>query len=185
MLSSRVGDGGWLFGEGSVVSQESPEDVDAAAGESDNGLGVGTAVLALLEVVVPVRTGPHHGGLRGQVEHMPQRSAVAAGLVQVARASAGVVRDRHESGSGSEVTGARERSQVTGGGQQRRAEERAEPGHRDDDGGLWVELEGGGDLGVDVLDPGAEGQDAAGEFGDDPGGDLLSRQGEVLGARRR
>jgi hypothetical protein len=110
--------------------------------------------------------------------------AVAAGLVQVARAAAGVVRDRYESGGRSEVTGAREVAQVTGGGQQRSTEERAEPGHRDDDGGLGVQLEGGGDLGVDSLDTDVEGQDAAGEFGDDPGGGVLSRQDDVLGAGR-
>jgi hypothetical protein len=57
MLSSRQGGRGGLFGEGSVVAQESPEHVDAAAGEGDNGLGVGAAVRALFEVVVPIGPG--------------------------------------------------------------------------------------------------------------------------------
>ncbi len=65
MLSSRYGGHGGLFGKRSVVAEQGPEDVDAAAGEGDDGLGVGAAVRALLEVVVAVGSGPHHGGLGG------------------------------------------------------------------------------------------------------------------------
>jgi len=63
-----------------------------------------------------------------------------------------------------------------------RPEERAEARHRQDDGGLGVQLEGGSDLGVHVLDADVEGQDAGGELGDDPGGDLLAGEHDVLGA---
>jgi len=62
------------------------------AGERDDGLGAGAPVFALLEVVVAVR--PLVASWRsGRTEHIPQRPAVAAPLVQVARAAAGVVRD--------------------------------------------------------------------------------------------
>ncbi len=80
------------------------------------------------------------------------------------------------------MAGGGERAQVTGRGQQGRPEERAEAGHRQDDGGLGVQLEGRGDLGVDGLDADVESQDAGGELGDDSGGDVLSRQDDVLGA---
>ncbi len=45
-----------------------------------------------------------------------------------------------------------------------------------------MQREIGGDLGVDGLDADVERQDAGSELGDDPGGDVLSRQDDVLGA---
>jgi hypothetical protein len=105
MLSSRGSEAGRVDAEGAVVAEEGPEDVDAA-GEGDDGLGVGMAASAFFEVVGPVGTCPHHAGLRGQIEHMAQRSAVAARFVQVAGSSAGVVGDRHQPGCGRRVAGA-------------------------------------------------------------------------------
>src|ERR1019366_2094418 len=74
---------------GPVVAQECPQDVHAAACEGDDGLVVGAGVLALFQVVVPAGSVPRHAGLRGKVEHAPQRAAVSAGLVQVPGPAAG------------------------------------------------------------------------------------------------
>ena len=57
----------WLGGAvspGSVVAQEGPEDVDAAAGEGDDGFVVSAVLGTCLEVVVPVGSGPDHARLR-------------------------------------------------------------------------------------------------------------------------
>ena len=87
---------------------------------------------------------------RGQLEHVSQWPAVAAGLVQIAGSSAGVVGDRDEPGRGGEVTGAGKCGQVTGGDEQCGTENGTESGHGLDDGGLGVFIEQRGDLGVEV-----------------------------------
>ena len=51
-------------GVGSFVAEQGPEDVDAAAGQGDDGLGVGASVGAFLQVVVTVGSLAHHAGLR-------------------------------------------------------------------------------------------------------------------------
>ncbi len=61
--------------------------------------------------VFPVGPGPHRGGLGGQVEHVAQWSAVAAGLVQASRAATGVVRDRNEPGGGPDAVSDLDRTQ--------------------------------------------------------------------------
>ena len=38
----------WGFGPGALVADECPEDIDAASGECDDGLGVGGAGVAFL-----------------------------------------------------------------------------------------------------------------------------------------
>ena len=134
----------------SVVSEQGPEDVDAAAGEGDDGLGVGVTASAFLQVVGAVGTCPHHAGLRGQIEHVPQRSAVAARFVQVAGSSAGVVGDRHQTGCGGQVAGAGEGAEVAGGDQQLGAQDGPETGHRLDGRGLMVATERRSDLLVEA-----------------------------------
>jgi hypothetical protein len=67
---------------------------------------MGAASAAFLQVVVAAGALAHHAGLRGQVEHMPQRAAVAAGLVQIPGAAAGVVGDRDQAGRGGAMAGA-------------------------------------------------------------------------------
>src|SRR5215203_5464851 len=91
VLSSRLSECGWCCGVGAFVAEQGPRDVDGAGGEGDECLGVGSSVVAFFEVVVAVGSVARHAGLGGQVEHVPQWPAVAAGLVQVARSSAGVV----------------------------------------------------------------------------------------------
>jgi hypothetical protein len=44
---------------------------------------VGVTGDAFLKVVGTVGTGPHHAGLRGQIKHMAQRSAVRRGLCRL------------------------------------------------------------------------------------------------------
>jgi hypothetical protein len=52
-------------------------------GQGDDGLGVGASVVAFFQVVVAVGSGAHHAGLRGEVEHVSQWPAVAAGLCRL------------------------------------------------------------------------------------------------------
>ena len=151
LLSSRLSELGRRCGPGSVLAEQRPKDVDAAAGQGDDGLAVGAAVGSLLEVVVAVRAGAHHAGLRREVEDVSQRAAIAQRAVQVAGAPAGVVRDGHESGCCGEVAGAGECAQVAGTDQQRGAEERAEAGHGLNDRGLRVLLRKFLDLVVEAL----------------------------------
>src|SRR3954468_25088428 len=100
LSSCDRGSSGWFEGEGAVVAQEGPEDVDASSGERDDGLDVAQALAALLEV--EVTTGPlaDDAGLGGEVEHAAQASAVAVGSVQVPGPAAGVAGHRDESGGG-------------------------------------------------------------------------------------
>ena len=63
-LSSRLSEARWCGGPGPVVAQERPEDVDATAGEGDDGLVVGAILGTLLQVVVPIGSGPDHACLR-------------------------------------------------------------------------------------------------------------------------
>ena len=62
-----------------MIAQERPQDVGAAAGERDDGLLVGAALGAFLQVVVAAGPFAHHAGLRGQVEDTSQRAAIPAG----------------------------------------------------------------------------------------------------------
>jgi transposase-like protein len=64
LLSSRLSELGWCCCPGSVLAEQRPKDVDPAAGEGDDGLAVSAAVGSFLEVVVAVRAGSHHAGLR-------------------------------------------------------------------------------------------------------------------------
>ena len=64
VLSSRLSECRRCRGPGPVLAQQCPQDVDAAAGEGDDGLAVGGASCAFLEVVVAVGAGAHHAGLR-------------------------------------------------------------------------------------------------------------------------
>ena len=63
LLSSGFSEWWWVRGPGALVAYECPEDIDAASGESDDGLGVGAALVAFLDVEVAVRSGSHHAGL--------------------------------------------------------------------------------------------------------------------------
>ena len=63
VLSSRVSECGRYRGVGAFVTEQSPQDVDAAARQGDDGLGVGGSVVALLEVVVAVGSVAQHAGL--------------------------------------------------------------------------------------------------------------------------
>ncbi len=115
---------------------------------------------------------------------MPQRAAVAQRAVQVASAPAGVIRDGHQSGRGSKVTGAGEGAQVTSADQQRGAEEGTEAGHGLDDLGLRMFGERLLDLGIEDFQSFVEGEDAAGQLGDDARRQLLAWQYNRLGFGR-
>ena len=64
VLSSRLSELGRYCGVGAFVAEQGPENVDAAAGQGDDGLGVGPSVVAFLQVVVAVGSVAHHAGLR-------------------------------------------------------------------------------------------------------------------------
>jgi len=61
VLSSRRGKAWWRRCVAALVAEQGPEDVDAASGEGDHGLGVGASLTALLEVV-PVWAVTHRAG---------------------------------------------------------------------------------------------------------------------------
>ena len=63
VLSSRLSERGRYRGVDAFVAEQSPQDVDAAAGQGDDGLGVGSSAVAFLEVVVAVGSVAHHAGL--------------------------------------------------------------------------------------------------------------------------
>src|SRR5688500_3541214 len=86
LLSSRLSELGWRCCPGSVLAEQRPKDVDPAPGEGDDGLAVSAAVGSFLQVVVAVRAGSHHAGLRREVAHVPERAAIAQRAVQVAGA---------------------------------------------------------------------------------------------------
>ena len=69
MLSSRLSECGWRWCR-VRLSRSRAQGRRAAAGEGDHGLAVGAAVVAFLQVVVAVRSGAHHAGLRGEVENV-------------------------------------------------------------------------------------------------------------------
>src|SRR5215204_2291712 len=114
LLSSGLSELWWRCCPGSVFAEQRPKDVDAAAGEGDDGLAVSAAVGSFLEVVVAVRAGSHHAGLRREVADVPERAAIAQRAVQVAGAPTRVVRDGHESGCCSKVASVGKCTQVAG-----------------------------------------------------------------------
>lgn len=59
----------WCQGEEAVVAEQGPEDVDAAAGEGDDGGNVFVALGPFLEVVGAVGAVADDAGLSGEVEH--------------------------------------------------------------------------------------------------------------------
>src|SRR5688572_25304615 len=86
LLSSCLSGLGWRCCPGSVLTEQRPKDVDAAAGEGDDGLAMSAAVGSFLQVVVAVRAGSHHAGLCREVADVPERAAIAQRAVQVAGA---------------------------------------------------------------------------------------------------
>jgi hypothetical protein len=129
VLSSRLCDRRMVFREESFVAKKSPQDVNATPGESDYRLGVSASLLALLQVVLPIRAGAHHARLSRQVENVPQRTAVAVRLMKVVLAPPRVIRDWDQTSSCGEVTGRRKRLQVAGRDQEHRTQDRPESGH--------------------------------------------------------
>ena len=79
--------------EGALLAEQRPKDVDRRRARAMTAWAVDEAFGAFLQVVVAVRSGAHHAGLRREVEDVPQRAAVAPRPVQVTGAPTGVVRD--------------------------------------------------------------------------------------------
>src|SRR5271166_5687799 len=103
-LSSRRGVrcGGLI---GRVVAQHGPQDVEASAGQGEDGLGVGFAFESFA-VVVGARGGVGaDGDVSGQVAGAQQAPVVAAGAFEVAVYAPGVARHGGQSGYAGEAVG--------------------------------------------------------------------------------
>ena len=182
LSSSSSGSEGWLRGVGAVVADQGPEDVDAAAGEGDQRLLVGSARGSLLLVVVAVGAIGAQARQRRQVQGVPKRSRIAAGFVDVADPPSGVLRAGYQPGCGGQVTGVGVAAQVAGGGEQHRTEDGSEAGHRLDRPRVGVGPERGGQLGLEGLQPFVERQDVGGDLDDEGGGDVFPGQAHLLGS---
>ena len=112
-----------------VVAQHRPQDVEASAGQGDDGLGVGFAFGSLAVVVRPGGGVGADGDVGGQVAGAQQSSVVAAGAFEVAADAPGVSRYRGQSGHAGEAVDAVEGAHVTaGGGEEFGAEVTPKPG---------------------------------------------------------
>jgi hypothetical protein len=96
IVSSRRGQCGRFGCPGPVIPEKRPENIDTTAGQGDDGLAVGSALAALLQVVVAVGALTHHAGLRRQIEYVPKNAAVASRTVQIPGPTSGVVGNRNE-----------------------------------------------------------------------------------------
>ena len=138
MLSSSASHVRWSDRVSSTIAQQRPEDVDSTSCEGDDSLDMGASASSFLQVVVAVRSFAHHGGLRRQVEHVPQPATVSAWFVQISGSSPRIVGYWHQPGGRSQMPGGGKGPKVTSRDQQRRAENRSEPGHRFDDRTFWL-----------------------------------------------
>src|ERR1700756_1329723 len=178
-LSSRHSNGCGLVD--GVVAQHGPQDVEASAGQGEDGVGMGFAFEAFSVVVGARGRVGADGDLGGQVAGAEESSVVAAGASVVAVDAAGVTRYRGQSGDAGQAVHGVEGGQVAaGGGKEFGAEGEAESGHAQDDLGVAVAAKsvlyhrfGVGDFGV-------EGHHLLSLAGDHGGGELLSGDGGAL-----
>lgn len=91
--------------EAFAVSEERPDDVDAASGQGEDGLLVVLPFSAFPGVVSPRGRTVNGRGLGREVAGAQQSSIVASGPVMVAADSAGVTRDRGYPGDAGESVG--------------------------------------------------------------------------------
>src|SRR5262245_23050693 len=116
MIVSSLGfDGRWDRGEGAVVAQQCPQDVDEAAGQGDGGLGVALPFGSFTVVEGAGRAGGLQAGEGGHVEDMPQSAVVAAWPVPHAGAASGVMGYWGQAGVGGQARWSTEGCQVAGG----------------------------------------------------------------------
>lgn len=109
IVSSRLSLVGQCDLECAAVAQECPDDVDQAAGERDQWLGVDLSftTFALVEATRG-NIGPFDARQCGQVEHSPQPAVVALRAVQIASHPAGIAGYRCEAGVGGQAAGVAE-----------------------------------------------------------------------------
>ena len=149
-----------------VVAQHGPQDVEASAGQRQDGLGVGFA-FGSFAVVVGARGGVGaDGDVCGQVAGAEQAAVVAAGAFEVAADAAGISRYRGQAGDAGEAVGGSKRAHVpTSGGEEFSAEDDAESGQAQDDFGVAVAAKSFLDHRVGVADFGVEGHHLLGQAG--------------------
>ena len=166
---------------GGVVAQHGPQDVEASAGQGEDGLGVGFAFGSLAVVVGPGGGVGADGDLGGQVAGSQQSSVVAAGAFEVAADAPGIAGYWGKSGDAREAVDAVEGGHVTAGGSEELGSELdAESGHAQDDLGVAVAAKSVLDHRFGVADFGVEGHHLLGQPRDHGGGDLLAGDGGVL-----
>nr|AAF08612.1 unknown [Mycobacterium avium] len=176
-LSSRRSSGCGLVD--SVVAQHGPQDVEAPAGQGEDGLGVGFAFGSFAVVVGPGCGVGTDGDLGGQVTGSQQSSVVAAGAFEIAADAPGIPRYR-----GQPDTPARRSTEskalMCGGGEELGAEYDAEAGHAQEDLGVAVAAKSVLDHRVGFCDFGVEGHHLLSQAGDHGGGEVLAGHGGVL-----
>ena len=179
-LSSRRGSGCGLVD--GVVAQHGPQDVEASAGQGEDGLGVGFA-FGSFAVVVGARGGVGaDGDLGGQIAGAQQASVVAAGAFEVAADAPGIAGYGGQAGyAGEAVDGGEGAHVAAGGGEEFGAEGDTEAGHAQDDFGVAVAAKSLLDHRFGVADFGVEGHHLLGQAGHHGGGQLLSGHHAVLG----
>src|SRR5271165_7423956 len=121
-LSSRRGVrcGGLI---GPVVAQHGPQDVEASAGQGEDGLGVGFAFGTFAVVVGARGRVGADGDLGREVAGAQQASVVAAGSFEVAADASGITGYRCQPGdAGKTVDGCEDADVAAGGGDELGAE---------------------------------------------------------------
>nr|CAA09800.1 Hed protein [Mycobacterium avium subsp. paratuberculosis] len=179
-LSSRRGSGCGVVD--SVVAQHGPQDVEAAAGQGEDGLGVAFSFGAF-SVVVGARGGVGADADQGrQVAGAQQAPVVASGAFEVSADAAGISWYRRQAGDAGEAVGGGECGHVpAGGGEELSAQDDAESGHAQDDFGVAVAAKSLLDHRVGVADFGVEGHHLLGQAGHHSGRQLLAGHDAVLG----
>jgi hypothetical protein len=166
-----------------IVSEHGPENVEASAGQCDDGLGMAFAFGSFSLVVSLGGWAPADAGEGGEVKGTQQAAIVATGAAQVTAKTAGVSWDWGETGNSGEPVGLTElRDIAVGGGEEFGAEQGTESGQAQDDLGLAMLTKPVLDEGVQLGDLVVEGEYRVGESGDHLGCELLARHCGVLGA---
>nr|AAB33243.2 putative transport protein [Mycobacterium avium subsp. paratuberculosis]AAP31444.1 putative transport protein [Mycobacterium avium]AAP31447.1 putative transport protein [Mycobacterium avium]AAP31449.1 putative transport protein [Mycobacterium avium]AAP31451.1 putative transport protein [Mycobacterium avium] len=177
---------GWLLGlPCSVVAQQCPQDVDVAACQGKQGLGVDMVLGSFAVVESPRGTFDLEAGQGGEVEHAAQAPVVALGPMQIAGDTAGIAWDGYQSGERCQSAGVGEGGHVAAGDyEELSAQVWPHAGHRLDDGGAGMLTKFVGDLLIDVLDLPIQVQQPCCELLDERGGSGFAGKGDYLACCR-
>lgn len=164
-----------------VVSEHGPQDVDAAAGEGEDGLLV-CFTFGAFAVIEGVRLCASAGrDLGGEVHRPQQTSVVSPGTAQIPVDPSGIAGLRCQAGESCELVDAGERGHVAaGGGEEFRGQQWTETGQAHDDVGGAMSAKSFLDRGVEFGDFRVEGDHRLRKSGDHLRGHRFPGQRDAL-----